>query len=45
MAKSTLWMVRAGEGGSNIGDFRNGGYVGIGWIEAEKKGDLGIGGQ
>src|ERR1035437_7097131 len=34
MAKSTLWMVHAGKGGSNIEEFRSGGFVGIGWKEA-----------
>ena len=34
MAKSTLWMVRAGKGGNNVALFRSGGFVGIGWIEA-----------
>lgn len=33
MASKPMWMVRAGEGGAVIDDFRSGGFVAIGWQE------------
>lgn len=33
MSGKPIWMVRAGEGGTLVDDFRNGCFVSIGWVE------------